>query len=401
MSIIRRMVAITGVLLTLTSCAFGTNSEAAPVITVSPTATTPTHVDLYANASAGNSGGPVGGILPNGAGWVLTTIGLEFTVDGGNTFGRMDYPIPVSTITDFAFIGPHDVVVGVKDFFPIMKVSNDAGATWKSLTLPAGSGNAGFARLRTKDKTIIGMIVTDVSSSNYSDAEWYATSDNGATWTHHSMPSGGVITQAGSILWLTAGPQSTSLYRSVDLGMTWLKVSIPTAASNDGAALTVSGMLKNGNVVLVATTPNVGLVATTPSGHAAAPPNLTIYVSSNSGVSWEPLIYMALDGQLGSGIPIASQIIGNMIWLGVAPHGRIFLVSSDGSLTTTSSLKALHSGDWIDSIGASGNSSAWVSTTKSECPSGKTSCRQVHTLIKTDDNGKTWSLVDLARMPTS
>lgn len=391
----RRLTVAAIVLFALTSCASGANNGASPTTPTAP------HADLYANTSAGNSGVPVGGILPNGSGWVLTTNGLEFTVDGGNTFGRMDYPIPVTTITDFEITGQLDVVAGVKDFLPIIKVSDDAGTTWKSVTLPVGSGNAGFARLTTKDKTIIGMIVTDVSSSNFSDAEWYATSDNGATWTHHSMPAGGVITQAGGILWLTAGPQLTSLYRSVDLGMTWLKVSIPTAASNNGAALTVPGILKNGNVVLVATTPNVGSVATTSSGHAPAPPNVTIYVSSNSGASWEALIYLSLDGQLSSGIPIASQIIGDKIWLGVAPHGRILLVSSDGTLTTTSSLEALYSGDWIDSIEASGNSSAWVEATKSECPSGKTSCRQVHTLIKTVDNGKTWSFVDLARMPTS
>lgn len=369
-----------------------TSSKASPVITVSPTANTPTRVDLYANTGAGNSGVPVGGILPNGSGWVLTTNGLEFTVDGGNTFGRMNYPIPVTTITDFVLTGQHVVVVGVKDFLPIMMVSNDAGAIWKSVALPAGLGNAGFARLITQGGSIVGMIVTDVSSSNFSNAEWYATSDNGATWTHHSMPSGGVITQAGDILWLTAGPQSTSLYKSVDLGMTWLKVSTPMAASNSGAALSVPGMLKNGNVVLVATTPNVGAASTVP---------VKIYVSSNGGTSWKVLANTLFKGQIGSGIAISGAVVGDAIWLGATTDQNIVLISSDGTLMTRSSLKAVYSGDWIDSIGASGNSSAWVTTTKSECPSDKTSCRQVHALIKTDDGGKTWSLVDLTRMPTS
>ncbi|HUX65602.1 MAG TPA: hypothetical protein VMV42_00510, partial [archaeon] len=145
----------------------------------STVATTPLHVSLLEEPSHN------AGILPSGSGWVLTTAGLELTPDGGNSFTLLPYPIPVLNIDDVAIKGPHVMVAGAINFFPIVKSSYDFGATWKTVTLPAGSGNAGFARFVTQDGTLIGMLVTDVTP--FSVAEWYATSDGGATWTHHSI----------------------------------------------------------------------------------------------------------------------------------------------------------------------------------------------------------------------
>lgn len=361
-------------------------------IKTSKVAPIPIHVNLLATRTAT----PVAGVLPSGFGWALTNAGLEFTSNSGSSiaiFGLMPYPIPVLNIDDVVIKGPHVMVAGVINFIPIVKSSNDIGATWKSVTLPVGSGNAGFARFVTRNEIVIGMLVTDVTSSNFSAAEWYATSDGGATWTHNSIPSGGVVTAAGGDLWLAGGPQFASLYKSADLGVTWSKVSTPSATITNGAALSVPGQLKNGNVVLVATSVmNEGLPAIFWAN---------VYVSSDLGAHWKVLAHTPLVGHISSGVVVAAAVVADTIWLGATTDENIVVISTNGTLTKTSSMRTVYSGGWITSIMPFGNSSAWVTTVNGKCPSGKSSCREVSALIGTVNGGKTWSLVDLARMPTS
>ncbi|HUX65797.1 MAG TPA: hypothetical protein VMV42_01495 [archaeon] len=358
-----------------------------PVKTATVTMT-PVHASLLGEPSHD------AGISPSGSGWVLTTAGLELTPDGGNSFSLVSYPIPVLNIDDVVIKGPHVMVAGVINFSPVLKSSNDVGATWKTVTLPAGSGNAGFARFVTQNGTLVGMLVTDVTSSNFSSAEWYATSDGGATWTHHSIPSGGAVTAAGGDLWLAGGPQFASLYKSADRGVTWSKVSTPSATINNnvGAALSVPGQLKNRNVILVASGASESL---TPIFWA------NVYVSSDLGAHWKVLARTNFVGNIGSGVPVAASVVANSVWLGGTTDQGIAVISAKGALTKTSGMRAVYSGGWITSMMPFGNSSAWVTTVNGKCPSGKSSCREVSALIGTVNAGKTWSLVDLSRMPTS
>jgi len=345
---------------------------------------TPVHASLLGEPSHD------AGISPSGAGWALTTDGLELTPDGGNSFALVPYPIPVLNIDDVVIKGPHVMLAGVINFLPIVKSSDDFGATWKTVTLPTGSGNAGFARFVTQDGTLIGMLVTDVTP--FSVAEWYATSDGGVTWTHHSIPLGGVVTAAGGDLWLAGGPQFASLYKSADLGVTWSRVSTPWGTKNDGPALSVPGQLKNGNVVLVGSGARESL---TPIFWAK------VYVSSDHGASWKVLAGTNFVGNIGSYVAVAASVVANSVWLGGTTDQGIAVVSAKGTLTRTSSMRAVYPGGWITSIMPFGNSSAWITTVNGKCPSGKSSCREVSALMGTANAGKTWSMVDLSRMPTS
>jgi hypothetical protein len=328
------------------------------------------------------------GISPSGSGWALTTAGLELTPDGGNSFALVPYPIPVLNISDVVIKGSHVLVAGVINFLPVLKSSNDVGATWKTVVLPAGSGNAGFARFVTQDGTLIGMLVTDVTP--FSVAEWYTTSDGGVTWTHHSIPSGGAVTAAGGDLWLAGGPQFASLYKSADLGVTWSRVSTPFGTLNDGPALSVPGQLKNGNVVLVASGASESLA---PIFWA------NVYVSSDLGAHWKVLARTNFVGTIGSYVAVPASVVANGVWLGGTTEQGIAVISTKGTLIRTSSMRAVYPGGWITSIMPFGNSSAWVTTVNGKCPSGKSSCREVSALIGTVNAGKTWSLVDLSRMP--
>ncbi|GEM_PF-5698266 len=346
-----------------------------------------THVSLIASTNASSSTRvPVVGVLPSGFGWALTTAGLELTADGGSSFSVVQSSIPVSNIGDVAVNDTDVMVAGVRNFSPVIESSSDSGATWKSVALPVGSGNVGGVQLVTQSGTIIGMMATEVTSSNFSAGQWYSTSDRGLTWTRHLTPSGGVVKAVGGNLWLAGGPQFASLYQSSDHGLTWSKVPIPTAAVTNGAALSVPGELSNGNVVLVATTPNADAGSTF---------EVTVYVSSDLGARWSVLAKTSFAGQISPGIAIATSAAANTIWLGAPTDPNAVVVSSNGTLTTTSSINGVFPGGSINSINATRSFSAWVTTVKSECPSGKASCTDVGALIGTVDGGSTWSLVNL------
>ena len=345
------------------------------------------HASLLASSSlSGSSQNPTAGLFFNGSGWALTTAGLELTANRGASFSLVQTPVPVVNVDDVALSGSHVSIAGVINSSPFFEISSNSGGTWKSVPLPPGESNAGRAQFVTEGGVILGMLVTDVTSSNFSDGEWYATPNGGATWRHYSLPSGGVITSVGRNLWLAAGPRFTSLYRSTNFGATWSKVVLPKAASTHGQALSLPGQLKNGNVVLVATRPTDSNAATF---------GVAIFISRDNGINWSGLARTTFTGQINSGVTVASAVSAKTIWLGESTDQGLVLISSLGKASSTIRIAGVFSNGSISSIIPTGNSSAWITTMKSECLSDKTSCSDTGGLISTVNAGRTWSGVKL------
>jgi hypothetical protein len=368
---------------------------AVAVVGLRGTTTGPTSrisVTLLANSSDTYPTPPRDEVSFNGSGWALTTKGLEVTSNGGASFALVHTPVPITTIGDVTVDSSTIVLAGSKDFTPWVQYSSDSGATWTAATLPVGSGNAGGVRLVAKNGTVVGMMVTDVTSSNFSSGEWYATSDGGQTWTHHAAPSGGSVTASNGNLWLVGGPQANLLYESSDAGSTWSKVSLPQAVSADGAALTVPGALSDGDVVLVA------LIPTSNSGSTFG---LDVYQSSDQGASWTLGASTSYHGSIGSGVSAPSIISSDVVWIGT-PSGkpRLFRYTKGGRLTPTNSVGLYQEGS-VSAVSAFGGSAAWATVQSGACPSGKSSCVEVGSLLATADGGQTWTLVNLAPATTS
>jgi len=343
-------------------------------------------VTLMASSSDSFPTPPRDEVSSNGSGWALTTKGLEITSNGGASFAIVNTPVPVTTIGDVAVNRSSIVIAGWKDFVPWVQYSSDTGATWATATLPAGSGNAGGVRLVTENGTVVGMLVTDTTSSNFSASEWYATSDGGRTWTHRAAPSGGTVTSSNGNLWLVGGPQSNRLYKSTDAGSSWSKVSIPQAVIADGAALTVPGALSNGDVVLV---------AVTPSSNSGSTFGLVVYLSSDQGATWNLKASTSYPGLIGPGVTATSVISSNVVWIGT-PSGRprLFRYADGGGLKPTNSV-GLYQEGLVSEVSALSGFSAWATVENGACPSGKSSCMEVGSLLATSDGGQTWSQVNL------
>lgn len=349
-------------------------------------------VTLMASSSDSYPSPPRDEVSSNGSGWALTTKGLEITSNGGASFALVSTPVPVTRIGDVAVGGSSIVLAGWKDFAPWVQYSSDNGATWTAAPLPTGSGNVGGVRLVTENGTVVGMLVTDITSSNFSAGEWYATSDGGRTWRYYAAPSGGTVSSSNGKLWLVGGPQSNLLYKSTDAGSSWSKVSLPQAMIADGAALTVPGALSNGDVVLV---------AVTPSSNSGSSLGLVVYLSDDQGATWNLKASTSYPGLIGPGVSATSVISSDVVWIGT-PGGkpRLFRYAKSGRLTATNGV-GLYQEGLVSEVSALSGSSAWATVQNGACPSGKSSCMEVGSLLATSDGGQTWSQVNLTPASTS
>lgn len=354
----------------------------------------PTRTSVTLLASSGDTfpTPPRDGITLNGSGWALTTGGLEITTDGGASFVQVRTPVQANTIGDVAVSRTSIMLAGWKNFAPWVLVSNDDGETWTTATLPEGSGNAGGVSLVTNDGNVVGMLVTEVTSSNFSAGEWYATSDGGRSWTYHAAPSGGTVTFSKGKLWLVGGPVSNRLYESSDGGKSWSRVVIPTALVADGAALAVPGALSNGDIVMIAATPTPN----TGSGF-----HLYVYESGDQGATWNLKVSTSDAGSIGAGVTATTAIWSNEVWIGT-PSGRPRLIqyTTGGGLKPTNNVGPYREGSVIEVSVISGTS-AWATVENGVCPSGKASCMEVGSLFSTSDDGQTWSPVNLTPASTS
>jgi hypothetical protein len=317
---------------------------------------------------------------------------LEITQNEGQSFSLVNPPIVSSGITDVVVSGTDLTVAGVDysssdavgPFQLETAYSVDGGSTWTKVTPPApfSGAQAGVAQLVTSDGALIGMLLTDQTSSAFSQGDWYSTSDNGQTWSEFQAPCGGTVTDIAGNLWLVGGPLNNELYLSTDLGRTWSHVTVPTSAVPEGAALSIPGALSDGDIVLATTTPS----------QVSGAPEVAVYTSSDLGQTWNPLGQTSLPGSIGQGVVTASSVAGGSVWFGASVGSEVVVVSSSGAVSPVTSADLYPTVSAIDAISGS---TAWAIASSSQCPSGKTSCTSVSALFKTTDGGASWSQVNL------
>ena len=160
----------------------------------------------------------------------------------------------------------------------------------------------------------------------------------------------------------------------------------------DGAPLTVPGALSNGDVVLV---------AVTPSSSSGSTFGLVVYLSGDQGATWNLKASTSYPGVIGPGGSAASVISSNVVWIGTASgRPRLFRYTDGGGLKPTNSVGLYQEGS-VSEVSALSGSSAWATVENGACPSGKSSCMEVGSLLATSDGGQTWSQVNLTPTSTS
>jgi photosystem II stability/assembly factor-like uncharacterized protein len=182
--------------------------------------------------------------------------GISRSTDNGNTWQQVASPIQNG---GEAFVSDTAIIVAEDNF---IWRSTDDGASWDVVEQFALSGISSFARAGTK---LFAAATTGIMTST----------DNGGSWTFSEFSNGAYSFSSDSnIVYLGS---SSKIFKSTDLGGTWIDVS--TGLGKGG----IQALLFDGTT----------LFAGTPADSAG------IYKSTNGGTSWDPA---------AAGLPIGKTI---------------------------------------------------------------------------------------------
>jgi hypothetical protein len=137
---------------------------------------------------------------------------------------------------------------------------------------------------------VAGLLVTQMSGSNFSAGDWYASHGTGP-WRRRAAPAGGSASVAGGAVWLAGGPGNDRIYRSTDGGATWSRASLPRLGGGTVAGLAAPLTLGN-QVVLPVTVANGSRTV------------VEFLASRDGGRSWSRLARVSLSGEVGAGVAI-------------------------------------------------------------------------------------------------
>jgi hypothetical protein len=329
-------------------------------------------------AGAQGSGVDAGRIGPAGRGWVANAGGIGVTRDGGRSVAWLaTLPVPREQIADVAVLPGSVQVATVRPSGPGVLVSVDGGSRWSPLPVAAASGPISSAKFVVDRAGVVGLQVTDETSSNFSAGEWFSPRKDG-TWDQHDVPSGGPVTSAGSALWVAGGPQASTLHRSRDNGTSWA-ATVTKGCDLAGAAYAPPQENDSGALVLAASAPG-------PAGDV----HLMSCMSGDHGATWLTVASTAVPQNLEPGTVVPSDVGGNSLWFVIPDATKVVRVTSDGTVSTLSP-NGLPEG--VVSVSAVSNSSAMVTTSTTSCPTDKASCTDVDGVFQTADGGQTWTPV--------
>jgi photosystem II stability/assembly factor-like uncharacterized protein len=318
--------------------------------------------------------------------WAITYAGLETTVDQRQSWDVVSpadvKPEQIAAVDLASWpIGSFVAIHGGQTLVLMQTV--DGGTTWSSHAIDESFPD-GFGRisLQVVDAKTDYLAVTLPSSSAASVGEFLSSGDDGSTWTHRDLPTGGEIaftsTSAG---WLRGGPLDNLLFRTSDAGRTWtpVTVALPASFADHAPGLQIPVVAGEQLVMPVRLFINGG-----------GPLLLAAYTSHDAGKTWELNGTPAKLDDEGVTAPIAES------------PGYIVAASDEGFVVSTD---AGHSFRVLSPSGPNPANIALISVDSNgtflaleeigTCATFKTECTTNNTLWRSVDGAASWARVDL------
>jgi photosystem II stability/assembly factor-like uncharacterized protein len=336
-------------------------------------------------ASLANSHVSAGGYAGSGT-WALTASGLRLSTAGG---GWQTVTPPVGEASTIAAAYFTDSSSGWVAMYgqpqsdgTVLSAyrTTDGGASWQSATV--GSSNL-FAPtnptwLSFANQSDGWLEAQTVSSSNFSNANLYRTTDGGATWTALQIPIAGPITfVSAEDGFVSGGATGGALYATHDAGASWHAVTLPGSPTGE-----IYGP--------VFSTSTDGIVSVTAPSNAGA--STEVYRTTDGGVSWTGPETVTAAADLGGATPVASIQDG---WLAAIGRGGLFArlqgAAGTASTFTASGLPSGDLGQLVQLDFPSGTQTGLALFAGGACQGYKTDCSQFSALYTTSDGGSTWS----------
>jgi photosystem II stability/assembly factor-like uncharacterized protein len=333
-------------------------------------------------------------------GWALTGEGLFTTADGGATWTNIS-PTGVGNGPTAFFIDANHgwytsshlegsaLQGGGGDFasvFPVYQTA-DGGKTWTRRDLRIPGFQAGGVFLDFVDPEHGWLVAVNTTSSNFSNAQLFATSDGGVTWRQVTIPNGNPVRFINaSTGWNVGGdrtgfPGDNALYVTRDGGQSWQRQTIALPAGVNDSFFSLPTFVDMQHGVLPVTFPSQRTEA--------------FYITSDAGVHWELKekdTAAVLGGQTVTlpDLPMPVAVTGRLSWvIAWGTHLQFF----DNGNTVSIEPRGFVPVDELVFVSAK---VGWAVTTQSgACLQFKSDCVTYRYVIRTVDGGQTWTPLDI------
>jgi photosystem II stability/assembly factor-like uncharacterized protein len=328
------------------------------------------------------------GLVTPGFGWALDEGGLRVTADAGDTWKDATPPgVAASAVEAVFLLDPGHGWVATRQVLETpprteLQVfrTSDGGGTWQSGLIVTGPGSGEPAFLDFVDPTHGFLVSVLESSSNFSFGELFATADGGTTWRRLDIPIGEPVRfSSPTDGWTAGGAAGDQLFPTRDGGASWQRMAV-AAPARYRRALPAYGLPRLAG--------RDGVLPVTFSGSAAG---LVFYRSSDGGPTWTVAKDIPLPADvLGRGVPAPVSIVSPLVWFALLPGPRIWSTRDGGGSDDLVSPNGLATD--VTQIEFVSPSVGWATVQISSCPT-RTSPKECQTrtaVVATPDAGQTW-----------
>jgi len=351
-------------------------------------------------------------LLSERHGWALVNYQLFWTEDGGDSWSEITpaQAIPGTLMAvqfldeENGWLVTQDPLTGQLDIFQ----TSNKGRAWQVSTLQ--EGNLDFGPLASKvyldflDQQNGWAVVKLVSSSNFSLGRLYRTDDGGKSWAELPLPIGEPVRFLDQKRgWVAGGPAGDELYLSDDGGNTWRQVQITDHISQvaDHILVNLPIFSDDRNGILPITVMNIGVS------------QVEILTTQNGGTTWEShsVVYQRDISDVGENV-ILSNIDGSIIFTIDTNSSK--LVRLNDNYESISVFEQGKLPDRVGKIEIAEDGLAWAIVRGGNCNGDKAGladaillsydsfrCENNTRLLRTTDNGETWTDIAPNFMPSS
>jgi photosystem II stability/assembly factor-like uncharacterized protein len=351
-------------------------------------------------------------LLSERAGWALVNYQLLWTDDGGDHWVEITPALAIpGTLMAVKFLDEEngwavsqDPLTGQLDIYQ----TNDSGKQWQVSLLQEGNLDYGPMAseiyLEFLDQQNGWVVVKLISSSNFSIGSLYRTHNGGESWEALSLPIGEPVRFLDQKRgWVAGGPAGDELYISDDGGNTWLQVQITDHISQvaDHVLVNLPIFSDDRNGILPITVMNTGMS------------QVEILKTQNGGTTWEShsVVYQRDISEVGENV-ILSNLDGSTIFTIDTNSSK--LVRLNDNYESMSVFEQSKLPDRVGKIELAEDGFAWAIVREGNCSGDKVGladaillsydsyrCENSTRLLRTTDNGETWTDIAPSIMPSS
>lgn len=319
------------------------------------------------------------GFTPDGMGWTLSNGNLRLSSDDGTTWRSIQLPTGSQT-WNTATVESDQIalVAGLNARGATVGVTTRAGGPWGLVPLATSMPHVSSHVALASDGSIGIAMVRFASSSNFAVGEVFSTTD-WVAWSRHEAPTAGKIAVTDqSTVWLAGGPINDQLWRSIDLGATWSRITLPSFSDN--FAVDVPRAVGDGVLILPVTVMN-------PSGTADE-----VFLRSADGLNWKAIVRVRTRALIGAGVRLPTAVAGDRLYV-VDPSGGDTYVAAPSGVVQQILSSGLPSG--VSSVAFNDRGNGWATVTNVKCATDKQTCSSLQGIFRTLDGGHSWGRLGL------